>query len=287
MLKRFSCLTILALVLSASQAGAQTYWVIENTTDQLCRIDVNTLQGTVVGPLGVNWSFGGIGFAPNGTLYGWDSVPNRLYRINTSTGSATLIGTGSAFGMDSFDINPVTGRAYGVAGADLNSVQEINLTTGATTFIAYTNPSTGVPASAFNATGTWFALNGGPTLSTINLNNGSVTTIGSTGLGGNITNMGFNFADNQLYAMRVIDPNFPLFRIDPSTAVSTFVGNVTGLPGGANQQITAGTFQFVAVPEPTTIGFCGLAIIGIGYWRWKKCRVEKADLETEVETNIS
>src|SRR5262245_12872194 len=118
-MKRILCLATLAVLFAASAAKAQTYWVIENTSDQLRRGNSTKQTGTVVGPLGVDWQFGGLGFAPNGTLYGWNTGNNSLYTINTATGAATLVGAGSIGGMDSFDINPVDGRGFGV-GANRN-----------------------------------------------------------------------------------------------------------------------------------------------------------------------
>ena len=63
----------------------------------LYRIDPNTAQSTAVGRLGVREVFeGGLAFAPDGTGYGVNgenaNTP-QLFRINSSTGQATIIGT--------------------------------------------------------------------------------------------------------------------------------------------------------------------------------------------------
>src|SRR5262245_24336336 len=99
-MKRFTMLAVVALALSAPASDAQIMWVIENSTDQLCTINVNTLTTSVVGPLGLNWTFGGLAFDSAGTLYGTNTLTESLYRINTSTGAATLIGTPSQTGLE-------------------------------------------------------------------------------------------------------------------------------------------------------------------------------------------
>lgn len=272
-MKRTQLLVLLVALGMPGVAFSQTYWAIENSTDQLVRIDIGTLTGTVVGSLGVNWQFGGIGFDSAGTLFGWNQINDSLYRINTATGAATLIGAGTQGSIETMDIHPVSGRAFGHSVAN-NSIYEIDLATGATTLVAATSPATRWTSSAFSPTGTWFGhdLDNTTNLFTIDPLTGAATSIGPlTGYSGVKTNLGFNQADGLLYTISVIDANFPLWSINPATGAATFLGNVSGLPGGGSQQITAGTFQFAPIPEPTTVALLGAGVAGAsGGWWWRR-----------------
>lgn len=57
----------------------------------LYQIDIATGASTFIGPLGITGVFeGDLAFSDNGTLYGIDS--SKLFRIDTTTGAATLLG---------------------------------------------------------------------------------------------------------------------------------------------------------------------------------------------------
>jgi hypothetical protein len=265
-----ACMTVLGG--AAMAQSPNDYWVIENQSDQLFRVDVVTRNATLVGSLGVDWQFGGLGFAPNGTLFGWNTGNNSLYNINKVTGAATLVGAGSAGGMDSFDINQVNGRGFGVSVSNGNTVEEVNLATGATSTIANTSPSTFPTGTAFSPNGTWFGIDGvsGGNLFTVDPLSGTVTTIGPLGTNVNRTNLGFNAVDSFIYFIEIQNANSPLWQVNPATGAATLMGNVTGLPNDAAQQITAGTFQFSSVPEPTTLALAGLAASSMGATLWRR-----------------
>ena len=252
---------ILAAFTVAGVANGAPYWVVENQSNQVFRVDVNTRVATLVGPAGVDFVFGGLGFSTNGTLYAWNTNPGNLYTVNQLTGGMTLVGGSGLFGADTFDINPLTNGA--IAWSVSGSLNDVNLATGNTTFRVNTSPSNSGIASAFGPDGTYYQLNrDADVLNRVDINTGAVTLIGALGQNLNGTNLGFNPDDGFLYSINIQDPNFSLFRINPFTGQATLLGGVTGLPSGGSQQITAGTFQVAAVPEPISMVVFGSLVVG-------------------------
>lgn len=141
----------------ASNAGTSLFALVDATpTDRLHRVDTNTGQSTVVGPLGLTNATAIA--ARNGQLLGWDAAIG-LVTIDTTNGHAT-------------DVDPaVTGpnitwlavREDGaLIGGGGMSMYAIDPTTGVTTFTSYTSGSnlTGAVASGL-ASGIGVGCNGG------------------------------------------------------------------------------------------------------------------------------
>ncbi|MCO6456926.1 MAG: Ig-like domain-containing protein [Pirellulaceae bacterium] len=112
------------------------------------------------------------------TLFGFDAF-NGLYRINTSTGAYTAIGS-SSLEINGLAVQPGTFDLFGITSG--GSLYRINKTTGATTFVG----SSGAPAStvhglAFSPGGTLYASDtvgsGTSNLLTVNPSNGARTMV--------------------------------------------------------------------------------------------------------------
>jgi hypothetical protein len=110
-------------------------------SDRTFRIDATTGAGVVVGDTGFNWNFRSVAVNPvDDMLYGW--TDNSLYRLNKSTGAATLVANVSA------PPNLDQGTALAISSAGVgyltdigdNSLFSLNLTTGAATFLGHLNP---------------------------------------------------------------------------------------------------------------------------------------------------
>ena len=69
-----------------------------------------------------------------------DAGPEGLYSVSTSDGFSTLIGqfpgTAADFDVGGFDVDPVTGRAFGFSDRNNRGIFEIDPTDGSVTFIA-------------------------------------------------------------------------------------------------------------------------------------------------------
>jgi hypothetical protein len=105
-----------------------------NFARNLIRIDVNTGQGTIVGPLGT--APGGvadIAFSANGTLYGWSEQTDDLVTINLTTGAATVVGNAGIATRGSGLAFNAAGTLY-LAGNNGNGpLRTVNPATGLTT----------------------------------------------------------------------------------------------------------------------------------------------------------
>ncbi|MHC4415804.1 MAG: NHL repeat-containing protein [Planctomycetota bacterium] len=245
----------MALVGATGEAGANIYWIVENQTDKLFKVDVTTLQATEVGDLGFDFGFGGLGFAPDGTLYAWSTTDagGQLYELNQTTGEGTLVGGSDLDGAQTFDISP---QGDAIAWSLDGSLNNVNLNDGSTAFRVNTSPLSNGVASAFGTDAYYWADRDTDALYTVDIDNGDVTFVGDFSHNSLATNVGFNFADGMLYQTQNQFPLITMFQIDPSDGSSTMLGNVTGLPNQVNLEVTAGTFQ---IPAPGA-----LALVGIG-----------------------
>jgi hypothetical protein len=118
-------------------------------------VTVNTCSGlgTKVNPSGApQGQMGALAFAADGTLYGTDS---ELYRIDTTTGVKTLVGTTLGMRVGGADFDPVTGVLYGAEFAfGTQHLVTINTTTGVATTVATLNVDVGLIGSiVFTASG--------------------------------------------------------------------------------------------------------------------------------------
>ncbi|MGV8039660.1 MAG: hypothetical protein AB2L07_06140 [Thermoanaerobaculaceae bacterium] len=117
-----------------------------STAANLYTLDPATCSPVLVGPFNIS---GGvmidIAVSPSGAMYGHDIGTDSIYTIDTATGAATLVGpTGYAAnyaqGMD-FDNEDGTLYIFLYVGSGVNHYGTVNLTTGAVTPLASSNPT--------------------------------------------------------------------------------------------------------------------------------------------------
>jgi hypothetical protein len=247
-LHRYACL--LGFIAFASQmARSETIYAVVSTTSSGNLFGtLNTVTGlfTEIGVQGPNLF--GMGFAPNGTLYGTDSaIPANVYTIDPATGSLATIGTstlsieGSTAGSD--------GLIYAVSGSFTNAeFFTINPSTLAQHVI---NPALGFGTDGLAVfSGTTFytdKINGAGTnddlLEAINSITGVATPIG-TGLGTEIFS-GVD-VDGVVYGAGA-DGN--LYTINLTTGVATLDVHISGVAGAVD------ALAFRPVPEPSSLPF--------------------------------
>lgn len=280
MLKRIGTLGFVAAALSIpSMASAVAIYgvTLQNNLFTVDSAAPSAVQSAVfISGLQSNELIMGIDFRPaTGELYGVGST-GRLYKLNTTTGAATLVGSGfspvpngTEFG---FDFNPTIDRIRLVSDTDANYV--INPDTGAVQLVA-TNLNYGAGDPNFGANpsivgsaytnsspiGTTTQLYGVDSvlniLTTQANNTGVLGTVGPLGV--DVTNLvGFDIAgaNNTAYLSANLGPadTSKLYTVNLTTGTATLVGELGG--GLFVRDIS------VAIPEPASLGLLGgLAVV--------------------------
>ena len=145
----------------------------------LAKVNTTTGGATLVGSATNIPELMAIIFAPDGTLYAASWGTNDLYTINTTTGVATVVGSLGFGGVMDLAFDP-NGNLYALS----DSLYKINLSTGAGSLI--TGLADGClmglsidPSDRFLATD--YCTSNSP-LYQINTSNGSLTSLGNTGI---------------------------------------------------------------------------------------------------------
>ncbi len=186
------------------------------------------------------------------------SSGGALFSINPTTGASTLIGNTGRGNIEGIDFNGNT--LLGVSFTGMPVVFSIDTSTGATTDIVTlsSNPGT-VRAIAVMDSNTLFVRGDGPP---INLDSVNLTT-------GAVTSIGSPVLNGSLYAMDFstngtligFDSDGSVWSLNTTTAATTLLGNTGG------QLWLDMTIQ--AIPEPSTYVLLalGTGLLGIAYRR--------------------
>ncbi|MDF1504265.1 DUF4394 domain-containing protein [Roseisolibacter sp. H3M3-2] len=273
-------LSVLALLLAAGPAGAQysAYALRTNAAGAQELVTFGTSGSaavTVVGLTGT--SLRGLDFRPaDGLLYGYDG--SRLYTISTATGTATLlsdVGDIATAGVG-VDFNPVANalRLTGTDGTNLRIAGAGLATTNTDTPLSYTDGTPGIPAlGAVAYTNSVAApastqlygidLTRGTLVLSSNANGGLYSTVGSLGLGTNLSSLvGFdiltvgstNLAFLQLATGAAASM---LYTVDLQTGAATMTGAI-----GGGRQVEG--LAVATVPEPGTWALLATGLVGVG-----------------------
>lgn len=140
-----------AAIIYAPNAVSRPY-PFTGPDELVCFDSANPAAFTIIGSLNVpQIGFGGMEFDGDGNLWAYASynkvtggAASGLYRVNLTTGAATLQGTPSNQSLDDLAYNPVDRQMYGIRSqTSATRLYRINLTTGATTLVG---TFTGLPA---------------------------------------------------------------------------------------------------------------------------------------------
>lgn len=255
---------IVLLLLTCSLAyGATTYvttWE-GNSGTELFSVDSLTGNATSVG-LTETW-LSGLTFVGS-DLYGWGQN-GSLYTINTSTGSASLVGVSGASGTEgAIAYDSVSGKLYS-ADSSTNQLVELNPSTGAGTVVGGFGSAGGDISGLTFSGGTLYGIDSvDDALVTINTATGSASTVGSLGIsigngGSSVGGLIFTGSDLLLY-----DRN-GIFSVDSGTGVATsvasFSSNLAGRDIGGVAARSSSSPPAVPVPSALLLGSLGACLV--------------------------
>lgn len=285
-------------LVGANLAQAESVFVLEDvgTSQQLSQFDSNTpgsLSGRVsVSGLGAGESLLGIDFRPlTGELYGLSSG-DSIYTINTTSGSATQVGSGFTDAPDGsffgFDFNPVIDRIRIVSNTNTNFVAnpitgDANAATTTSVFFGPgdanegTNPNLighGYTNSVANAGSTeLYAIDSNLDILVTQANNaGTLGTVGSLGV--DIVDIGeFDISGTTGNAYLAAIPNGEtesfLYQINLTTGAATSLGAIGDGLTIAGIAVGGGNDAPSVIPTPAALP-AGLALMGFLVARRRK-----------------
>ena len=250
---------LLSLVLWGPSQAQGVMYAVDRASDLLYKIDPATANATVVGNTGADVSFSGLSWSGS-KMYAcdlWTGSAWSLATINLNTGAATSIGPQGYANV--MAIAHVGGTLYGFEfDAGLGT---FNTTTGAFTPIPSTLPTHMYAADLDDSSGLLYTVGENSFLYTVNVNSGTATAVGSTGISFETVNsvkeigLTYNAMDGQLYLLGndVAGSGDRLYRINKSTGAATLIGSTP--------LIEADALEFVPIPEPSTLILLGIGAI--------------------------
>ena len=162
------------------------------------------------------------------TIYSTGNDGTDLIRIDTNTGTATLIGSSGYSDTYAAAFTPDGTLWTIVNGFTDGQLARFNLATGAATPVGTSWGTNDVIALEANSAGTLYAAGFDGSFYTVNTTNGQLTYVGDMGFT-SIMDMAF---DNSGTLWAVADsstePNTDLYTINPSTGAGTYVCTITG-----------------------------------------------------------
>ncbi|WP_157896566.1 PEP-CTERM sorting domain-containing protein [Acidovorax carolinensis] len=228
--------------------AAPTLWVSTGNAG-LATVDVATGATSFIG--GTSTTLTDIAFSPSGDLYGISF--SSLYRVNSSTGATTLVGSlGSVSGTANALVFGADGTLY-MAGSSLYTV---NTLTGASSAIGSIGYQSGGDLAFVG--GNLYMGSSGNQLINVNITTGAGTLIGSLGVA---SMFGLATPDNlSLYG--VADQS--VYMVNTTTGAATFQSTFApSLSGGAfGLAFLTESGGGNNVPEPGTLALVSLALLG-------------------------
>jgi hypothetical protein len=247
------CIGLLARSVSGTLiSSVLSYQSGVTTVTEFGTLDTSTGSFTALGL--PDTTLFGMGYVPNGTLYGTDgALAAGVYQVNPSTGNPTFLGSstysaaGSTVGND--------GLIYAVSSDTSTVFYTINPSTLAVNVISsglgFFNDGLALFANGMFYTDFTDPTNSFDILVEVNPTNGVATQIGS-GFGNGI----FLFSGVNVNGTVFAGGEGNLYTIDLTTGVATLDVAITGISSLSNVDALA----FDDVPEPSTALLSGIAL---------------------------
>jgi len=204
------------LALSATTLAQNIAYSVNGVNTFLYSINLSTGATTPIGPT-FSFFITGLSFGPDGRLYGVDAFTDQLVTINTTHGTAAVVGNLDVdvnFGGLTFDLQ---GRLFFADEGGL--FLQINPATGQATLLGNTGQR--ITSLATSPSGVLYGFDNNDNLYTINPANGAAMLVGS--LGFDVNGGGLDFAPNgTLYGVSALfTPS--LFTVNPQTGQATII----------------------------------------------------------------
>jgi hypothetical protein len=222
--------TAMSTPASATIVGRFAF-VINDGTTSLMKIDLDTNTLTNIGALGVQYEFGDLAWdRATQTLFMVDgrttANTRALYKVNITTGAATLVGSHGQTDMFALAVDPISGKLFGaVKGTVAPTLFTLNKVTGAASPVGGTTSYEGL---AFDTQRSLMIAiqTGAAAISSVNTANGATQQLASPG-GTNDSGMTYDPFIDRFW---VADLNGNLFQYDPNNGFAritakTFTGN--------------------------------------------------------------
>lgn len=262
-MKTKTALIILA-GLATQLASAELLYTVRESDDTLSTIDTTNGNVSAIGAMGVSYEFGDLAYnASTGTMYaigGWGNgvgAVSDLFTVNLTTGAATLVGSTGQTDLFGLVWDPRTGKMFASASTISTGFYEINMGTGAGTFIG--DPGINLDALTYDgSTGNILGMLAGPgSLHYIDRATGAQTL--ANGGSGFVNNNGMAYvgSNNSVYSL---DWSGDFYQYDLSNSFArTTVANVGQAYDG-----------LAAVPEPATMIALGAGLAALAARRRRK-----------------
>jgi hypothetical protein len=245
-IKRTGVACALVSATLAAHAGP-TLWVSTGGA-QLATVDVATGSTALIGGTGV--ALTDIAFSPTGDLFGISF--SSLYRVNSSTGATTLVGSlGSVSGTANALVFGADGTLY-MAG---NRLYTVNTATGASSAIGAGIGFQSGGDLAFIG-GDLFMATSGNALVEVDIGTGVGTLVGSLG----VANM-FGLATPDNVSMYGVAGQ-SVYLVNTASGAATFQSTFSPTLGGGAFGLAFFSESGGKVPEPGTLMLLGVAMLG-------------------------
>jgi len=239
-----TCIALLGVV--AAQAG--TLYTIRTGDDMLRAIDTKTLQFTDIGPIGVPFDFGGLGWdSKNQKMYMVQGFAGtNLYTVNLNTGATAPVGNHTFRDMFGLAFDPTTDKLYSGRSTTGKGFYWLDRATAQATFIG--DPGVNLDGLAYDSKRDMVVgADAGPgDLYKIDRTNGSRTLL----FDGPFFNNGGLAYDSEADLFWMIDWSGDLYSFDPNA-------------GYARKQVLGGLGAYDGlefIPEPGTLALLALGL---------------------------